>query len=92
MVPDCPGPVYIRGLCRSDYIYAVSLVRYRIASWKELEKAGLVLKTSAHSRHSRRPDRALWFSGVMDGDVDLLLKKLSAASGAYQKEKRRSAS
>jgi hypothetical protein len=62
LVPGCPRPQDLRGLCARCYTHASQLVGQGLTSWATLEAAGKALP-KAPNGPSDLPHRKAWFLG-----------------------------
>lgn len=53
LFPNCKNPLYARGLCRSHYQIALSLIKRDKATWEQLEKTKKVLPRSGKGSTTR---------------------------------------
>lgn len=90
MVPDCFSKViHLRGLCRSCYGFASSLVRHHLTTWAAMEAAGCVLPTQGQFQSPKRPARMEFFSKAAGRTPEALKVELRLRISEYEKRRQR---
>ncbi len=90
LVPDCSSEIiHLRGLCRSCYNYASSLVRHHITSWESLEAAGCVDHATGQIQSPKRPVRIGWFAKATTLTPDAMADELRLRSALNLKRKKK---
>ena len=75
---DCLDDVHSRGLCRSCYVFASSLVKTGLATWDGLERSGCILPRHSAYMTITRPERVEYFADALGIHPDRLVGRLRA--------------
>jgi hypothetical protein len=78
IVTECVDDVHSRGLCRSCYVFASSLVRTGLATWDMLESSGCILPRTSPYIKIVRPERVEYFADALGIHPDRIVGKLRA--------------
>ena len=89
LVPDCDSTtLHLRGLCRSCYLFAASLVFHKITTWGRLEAAKCVLPLVGRKQSLQRPVRVEFFARGVNMSADMLQEELRSRASEYVKHLR----